>query len=372
MELFDYFEPVKEQILNATKKTNGVLGNRLSTDIKNCDVVLIGLTETRNNDNGKFNINTNNIRKYIYKLQDISKLNIADIGDLRLGETVSDTYSAINHIVEELLNKNIIPIIFGGTQEIIVPITEAIQNQTDKKVEVSFIDAHFDYTNEVDFHSNSYLHHQAFNNTLKTIIGYQSYFNSLDAEQYIKDNSFDTYRLGEIRDDMKNIEPVFRDTDVLSFDMSSIRQPDSPQNIFKSPNGLYAEEACRLSFFAGISDVIKCFAVNGIHSTEAEINQSEALMAQIIWHFIQGLSERQADYPKQSIETYKKIYIYSEKINYEFLFYKNEQNNRYWVQIPVTDENTKPEIISCSESDYKAICSDEIPYRIWKRISKLL
>ena len=44
---------------------------------------------------------------------------IADLGNLKLGATVADTYAAVQTVVQELIEQHIIPIILGGSQDII-------------------------------------------------------------------------------------------------------------------------------------------------------------------------------------------------------------------------------------------------------------
>lgn len=379
MNLLDYFSPIDIKQFDNNKFEEGFLGKNIqhqaNFDTHNCQIVLIGLNENRNNFLGNFEFNTLNIRKILYSLRKIDKLKITDLGNIHFGKKIADTYAALTQLIEFFAEKNIIPIIFGGTQEIAEPITkQLVKSYPNQPIEISFIDALFDYTNEKDFHSKTYLNHPTFlkKNTIKSIIGYQTYFNSSQIEQQMKNQGFNFYRLGNLRNNIQAIEPILRDTDFLSFDLASIRQSDSPQNLFKSPNGLYAEEACQLAYLSGISDKIKCFTIGEINTSENQPNASEHLMAQIIWHFLEGLSLRQKDYPIQEINNYKKIYVQNEKIKQELIFYQNEKNNRFWLQLSAENNKEPLEIIACSEADYRAICLNEIPQRIWKRISDSL
>lgn len=381
MNLLDYFLPIDFKQFNQNKFEEGFLGKDLQSsqnfDAHSSQVVLIGLNENRNSFLGNFQFNTQNIRKKLYELRNIDRLTITDLGDICLGKKIADTYAAIEQLIEFFMQKNIIPIIFGGTQEIATSITKQLtKSYPNQTVEVSFVDAVFDYTNEKDFHSKTYLNHPTFleRKTIKSIIGYQSYLNNSEIEEQIRrQQGFNFYRLGKLRNNIQAIEPILRDSDYFSFDLSSIRQSDSPQSLFKSPNGLYAEEACQLAYLSGISDKIKCFTISEIKSTSAnQPNASEHLMAQIIWHFLEGLSLRQNDYPIKEIDSYKKIYVKNEKIEQELIFYQNEKNNRFWLQLPGEQKNKKLEIVACSESDYRAVCQSEIPERIWKRISDSL
>lgn len=381
MNLLDYFLPIDSRQFNQNKFEEGFLGRNIQFiekfDSKNHQIVLIGLNENRNSFLEKFEFNTHNVRKKLYELKNIEGLSVADLGDIYLGKKIADTYAAIEQLIAFFMQKNIIPIIFGGTQEIAEPITKQLtKSYPNQTVETAFIDALFDYTNEKDFHSKTYLNHSTFLNTrtIKSIIGYQSYLNNAEIEEQIRrQQGFNFYRLGKLRNNIQAIEPILRDSDYFSFDLSSIRQSDSPENLFKSPNGLYAEEACQLAYLSGISDKVKCFTISEIKSTSVNHpNASEHLMAQIIWHFLEGLSLRQNDYPIKEIDNYKKIYVKNEKIEQELIFYQNEKNNRFWLQLPGEQKSKNIEIVACSESDYRAVCQSEIPERIWKRISDSL
>jgi hypothetical protein len=90
-----------------------------------------------------------------------------------------------------------------------------------------------------------------------------------------------------------------------------------------------------------------------------------------MWHFIFGISQRKGDFPAKNLSTYKKIYVRFDKTDSDLVFYQNERNNRFWVEIPI-DATGNKRIISCSERDYLDICNNEIPDRIWKNISKYL
>ena len=48
---------------------------------------------------------------------------------------------------------------------------------------------------------------------------------------------------------------------VTAFSMASVRSSDAPETRLASPNGLYAEEACQLARFAGLSDKLSVFQI---------------------------------------------------------------------------------------------------------------
>ncbi len=376
IELKDYFNPVNQEFKNS-RYTEGAYGNSCLLNNafdknKTAQIALFGITETRNAFNGSFDSDTNLIRSYFYKLAEIPRLNVIDLGNLKSGKLVKDTYASVKYVVNKLLQQNIIPVIIGGSQDITVPLVRALPNQQNES-ELTVIDAIIDnYDNE--FHSNSYLNrlYQEFSDKLLiSIMGYQSYFVPPNRLSLANKNGCDLYRLGAVRNSFNQIEPILRDSDIVSFDISAIRQTDCPAASFLSPNGLYTEEACQLASLSGLSDKLKLFSLFEYQKNLDNNGQAAHLIAQIIWHFIYGVSQRKNDYPNKKISSYKKIYVKLEKIDSDLVFYENRQNKRFWAEVP-TGKNGKTKIISCSENDYQKACKNEIPDRIWKNISRYL
>jgi len=337
---------------------------------KDTQVVLFGVEEARNSYCNSFSVDINYIRGEFYKLSEVPNINIVDLGNLKLGNTVKDTYIVLEQIVSDLISNKIIPIILGGTQELTYSIIKGVEINN-KEYELSVIDSTIDIKNE-ELHSQSYLNY-IFNNknveSRVSIIGYQSYFVTDNLFKRALDKDFDLYRLGEIRNDFLQVESIFRDSDMVSLDMSAIRQSDNPAVEHISTNGLYAEEACQLANFAGLSDKLKVFSIFEYNKQFDIRGQSAKLISQIIWYFLFGLSKRKGDYPRRDIKTYKKIYVKLDQLNFDIVFYKNIENKRYWIEVPIG--NNKNKIISCSEADYVKTINNEIPDRIWKNISRI-
>ena len=53
--------------------------------------------------------------------------------------------------------------------------------------------------------------------------------------------------MGEIKGKMYEIEPLFRNTDFLSFDMSSVRSSSFISNVYSTPNGFNGEEVWEIT-----------------------------------------------------------------------------------------------------------------------------
>ena len=85
-------------------------------DIESTNVCIVGLSEYRNSFFESGVHDTNSIRKQLYKLKFGNwKLSISDLGDLPNGSNVDDTYHALYDMCKELLSKNLLLIVIGGS-----------------------------------------------------------------------------------------------------------------------------------------------------------------------------------------------------------------------------------------------------------------
>ena len=116
---YSFLSPVDDLILSHMNLNSSlILGKRINIysdistplELDDVDIAIIGVSEYRNSQNSLGeNFSLNEVRKTFYNLFPGNwSLNIADLGDLRLGSNVSDTYLALQRIISELLkNKNI-------------------------------------------------------------------------------------------------------------------------------------------------------------------------------------------------------------------------------------------------------------------------
>ena len=175
---------------------------------------------------------------------------------------------------------------------------------------------------------------------------------------------FDAYRLGEVSNDISIAEPVFRDADLVSIDLNSIKSSDSGNFTIFTPNGFNGKEICSLSRYAGISDKVSLFGVFNYFNSAHEA----VLLSQIIWYFIEGFHHRSYEYPFGSKDNYIK-YIVPLKDD-ELVFYKSDKTDRWWIEIPfISEKNNKLKrntLLPCSYEEYIEACSNELPERWWK------
>ena len=129
----------------------------------------------------------------------------------------------------------------------------------EKYVSVLNVDAALDmhrrrsaYTSE--YHIHQILVHEPNYLFNYSHLAYQSYLTSPDALAVLEGLHFDAYRIGQMRENMEEIEPVIRQADMMSFDVGAIRMQDAPGNFHVHPFGLTGEEACQLCWYAGLNE----------------------------------------------------------------------------------------------------------------------
>src|ERR1700722_17178725 len=88
-------------------------------DIENVRIAIVGVGEARNScGNDGCAAAPNKVRENFYALSYIPTLTVADLGNIKPGNTVKDTYSALEFVCAELLDRKIIPVIIGGSQDL--------------------------------------------------------------------------------------------------------------------------------------------------------------------------------------------------------------------------------------------------------------
>jgi len=206
-------------------------------------------------------------------------------------------------------------------------------------------------------------------------VGYQTYFVEQNSIELMNKLYFDAHRLGQVRADIESVEPIVRNADVVSFDVSCIRQSDAPANRNASPNGFYGEEACQIARYAGLSDKLTSIGFYEMNPAFDENKQTAQLVSQIIWYFIDGYYNRKQDYPIVDKSEYTKYRVSIKDHDHEIVFYKSNKSDRWWMDVPYpVNHKIKYErhhMVPCSYTDYQTACSDEMPDRWWQTYQKL-
>ncbi|NNT71954.1 formimidoylglutamase [Flavobacterium sp. IMCC34852] len=374
---FDFLSPVDLEIIQyVTALSSQHLGSKVAfhtdkdfPDTDKVKIAIIGVLENRGDVKAFEEVNLNAIRKELYSMYPGNwQSSIADLGDILPGNSLEDTFFALQKVAAKLIRKGVIPIIIGGTQDLTYPLYRAYDN-LEQMVNLVSIDKKFDIGKQEDgITSGSYLSKIILdepNNLFNfSNVGYQTYYNSQEEIDLVEKLYFDAYRLGEISNNIALSEPVFRDADIVSVDLCSVKSSDSGNLINFTPNGFDGKEICSLSRYAGISDKVSSLGIFNHNNSKEEA----VLIAQIIWYFTEGINYRSNEYPFGTKEHYLKYIVPLE--NEELIFYKSNKTDRWWIEINFFsgqhNKLKKNTLLPCSHEEYLAACNHEIPERWWK------
>lgn len=152
-------------------------------DLENVHVAIFGVKDNRRAVRKSETPEFSQLRRNFYRLFPGNwRVNIADLGDVEAGATVDDTYFAVQQIVESLIKKDILPVILGGSQDLIYAQYRAY-DKLDQMVNLVNIDSKFDLGDaDKAITSESYVGKivvdQPYNLFNYSALGYQTYFNS--------------------------------------------------------------------------------------------------------------------------------------------------------------------------------------------------
>lgn len=389
MSIKDFLSPINPELFDGEQykiSDSFYSGSKIFTSVENfpdlqdAKVALIGVDESRGA-NPKYDSAgaADAIRKKVYSLKKhASRINFVDVGNIIPGHKVNDTSIALTSILTELNQKNIIPIIIGGSQDLTFAHYQSFK-QIDQIINIVGIDSKFDLGMPTDaLSSSTYLGkiildqpNYLFNYSQ---LAYQTYLVGQQAVDMMHNLYFDTYRLGVVNSEIKECEPIIRNADIISFDLSSIRQSDAPATSDPSPNGLYGEHACQLMQYAGMSDK---FTGIGFYEYNVSVDatlQTASLVSQMIWYLMEGIINRKKDLPEINPNSFT---IYRSTINegkQTVNFLKSNKTGRWWMELPMQETKkklTRHHFIPCSHADYLTACNNEIPERWWQALQKL-
>jgi len=391
MDISIYFEPIKLKGYHFADKTRRkLMGDVVKAylepgvfpSLEEADLALIGIGEERNSFfNNGCGLAADAVRKEFYKLfQGNFNLKMVDLGNVKNGHRIEDSYFAITAILAELLERNIVPILLGGSQDLTFAQYKAYE-KLGRIINIAAIDAHFDLgTSSEKLDSRSYMSHiimQQPNYLFNyTNIGYQTYFVDQQAVSLMKNLYFDTYRLGIVRSNMEEVEPMVRNADMISVDIGSVRASDAPGNANATPNGFYGEEICQIMRYAGLSDKLSSLGLYELNPRLDRQSQTAQLAGQMIWYFIDGFYSRKGDFPPDKKKDMVKYTVSLKDFKDEVIFYRSNKSERWWMEVPIRSKHReryeRHHLVPCSYQDYQTACQNALPDRWWQTYQKLM
>lgn len=324
-------------------------------DLKKVQIALIGVGDKE----------ANAVRQALYQtVGAFPKAAIADLGNLRKADAAQ-----LIPVIYELLSGRVMPVIlaaddrFARAQFLAYQDAKALVNLTVVDERCRFGAADEVYANLLSPRHPLLLHFGA--------IGLQVHQTPPALFDFMAKNHFDALRLGKSRAAIEETEPVLRDADLLAFHLSALKQSEAPGVVNASPSGFFAEEACQLCRYAGMSDKLTSFGLYGYQSGLDRDAQTAQVAGQMIWYFLEGFFNRKKDYPVSTAGLTEYVVDFRQ-LNYQLTFWKSVKTGRWWMQVPVATrkKHERHRLIPCSFQDYQSACREELPERLMQALQR--
>ncbi|TDH25127.1 arginase [Segetibacter sp. 3557_3] len=367
--IIDFLDPVNVFELSNDEGFKGTqLGRHINLydesfpDITDADMVLVGCGESRGMfTEADYAAGPNAVRKEFYGLfhwhQDVK---VADIGNVKTGSSLKDSYAALSAVVNELLLHNKRVVILGGSHDLTVAQYKAYAHM-EQIIEAVCVDAKIDLDIESVMPAENFLMGMltAEPNFIRNYnhIGFQSYFVHPDMLQTIDRLRFDCFRVGRVKENMEEMEPVIRNTHLFSFDIAAIQNSHAPANR-TTPNGFNGEEACTLMQYAGMSPTVNSVGIYGFDPRLDVHDLTAKQVSHMLWYFMDGISKGKMEAAIEERNHYNEFNMAFAEIETSFL--QSKKSGRWWMQLP------DGKFIACSHRDYIAASRNDIPER-WLR-----
>ncbi|QHL87790.1 formiminoglutamase [Nibribacter ruber] len=374
MNLSIFFEPLPEDAFGYpedVKSVGGYIAPFLHTfpDWRQAEVVLIGLPEYRGA-HSPADVSyqgPNLIREQLYKLKKgTGSWLLMDLGNLLPGISLEDTYLRLKEVIEMVVDAGKFPILLGGSHDLTYGQFLGYE-YLHKKIGVVLIDSQLDIQENPDVApEGSHLHRLLLHepNYLFSFshLAHQSYLTDNDTLIALEKLHFDLFRIGQVRQQLKEIEPVIRQADMLSFDVSAIRHQDAPGQRQANPFGLTGEEACQLCWYAGQNDQLSSLGLYGYRPEFDQRSLTAMTVATMAWYAIEGFYHRQRTLDFQS-NHFLRFAVGFHDNPHKMLFYKNRHTEKWWMEVEDLAGERPSLIIPCSYQDYLTAADGDVPSR---------
>lgn len=366
--IIDFLDPVSlsELSMDAGYK-EGQIGRIISVfdeefpDIDEADIVLVGCGEQRGSALLHPSGAANAVRTELYSLyywhQDVR---LADVGNIRMGKSVNDTYAALKIVLHELILAGKTAIILGGSHDLTLSQYNAFADER-RQIDAAGIDSIIDINIDSPFRSDNFLMEMLTSepNYMRHYnhIGFQSYFMHPRMLETMDKLRFDCYRVGNVKEHIEEMEPVIRNCHLLSFDISAMAHAYAPATTI-SPNGFNGEEICTLFQYAGMSPNMRTIGIYGYRPEKDVEYLTARQISHMLWYLMDGKSRGNKEARMDEKESFNEFHTAFAEVQTTFL--QSKKTGRWWMQLP------DKQFIACSYKDYLLASSNEIPER-WLR-----
>lgn len=367
--LKDFLEPVNIAFLSDDEGFRASqIGSKITVyednfpDIENADIIIAGCGEYRGGGMTANNFDAANaVRKQFYSLFHWHKnVSIADIGNISIGNKINDSRVAVENILAGLSRKGRKVILIGGSHDNTVAQSAAFKKYN-RLHEIVCVDAKIDLDKESPVFSENYLLN-LFTETPNFVkhynhIGFQSYYVHPEMLETIDKLRFDCYRVGVVKEDIEEMEPVLRNSQMLSVDICAFANAYAPANTL-TPNGFNGEEMCSLFKFAGLSNEMETIGIYGYDYSKDKDNLTAKQLSHCLWYLLDGVYKSKQEAGFEDSDNFNEYHLAFTEVQTVFL--QSKKTGRWWMKLP----NDK--YIACSYNDYHLASQNEIPER-WLR-----
>ena len=367
--LSEFLEPVNlHEISFDEAYKDGQLGSTIELynenfpDIDDADIVIVGCGEQRGSGliHGQSKA-PDVIRRNFYQLYYWHKdVRIADIGNIKNGSLYTDSYAALRTVVQEILDAGKTVIILGGSHDLTLSQYQAYADNK-KIIEAACVDALIDLNLDSPFKHENFLMEMLTGepNFIRHYnhIAFQSFYVHPRMLETMDKLRFDCYRVGSVKENIDEMEPVIRNSNLFSFDISAIANAYAPANKI-TPNGLSGEESCLLMRYAGLSPNIDSIGIYGYNVEQDKDELTAKQIAHMLWYVLDGRSRGRREAELDEKDSFTEYHTAFAEVETTFL--QSKKTGRWWMQLP------DKRFIACSYKDYLLASSNEIPER-WLR-----
>ncbi|HJU45228.1 MAG TPA: formimidoylglutamase [Chitinophagaceae bacterium] len=369
LNLSDFLSPVNTAVISDDEGyRDGQIGKSIKVyeehlpDIDEADIVIIGCGERRGcGGERSTNEAPDAIRAQFYQLfywhNDVK---LVDLGNIKAGASLNDTYAALKTVIKELAEHGKTVVILGGSHDLTLAQYYAYADNK-QIIEAACIDARIDLNIDTPLRAENFLMEVLTGepNFLRHYnhIGFQSYYVHPHMLETMDKLRFDCIRVGNVKDNIEEMEPVIRNCNLFSFDISAIANAFAPATTV-SPNGLNGEEACMLMRYAGLSPQVNTIGIYGFSPEKDRDALTAKQISHMLWYLIDGKSRSRHEAALEHRESFNEYHIAFGEVDTVFL--QSKKTGRWWMQIP------DKRFIACSANDYMMAGSNEIPER-WLR-----
>ena len=380
MDLKLFFDPVRIDVDQSVSSFQSFIHihQHQMPSLKDVNIALVGLNKYGEENEEKTDQSANEVRKHLYQFKKgYGNHHIVDLGNLRNGPSLTDTYLRIKEVCVFLMENNIVPILFCGSHDLDLGQYYAYE-KLNSSVSLLTIDNTIDIGGDTEStnHTEKIIRHTP--NYLNTYfhLAYQNYLTNQQSIELIEKLHFEVVRLGVVKERIREVEPIIRDANMLSFDLSALQVFYAPGNSDSNVYGLTGEEACQLCWYAGLNEKLSSIGLyNYDEKKDTEDKKNAFVMATMIWYFVEGFAHRRGNRQFNSSNFIVYDVYMGENINPKIIkFYKSKLSEKWWMEIPNFEKEEEifdqTKMISCSYEDYENAQKGKIPDRWIKALNR--